>query len=104
MIYAFALLQNVLKPAGPQAARAPHRCWFIFWICVVVYAIVVGLAVFSVLRRKRAPEGDERAANLNVGIAVGITTLVVFAVLIASSVTGHEIATPPQGPVDIMVQ
>ncbi len=104
MIYAFALLQNVLKPAGPQAGRVAHLWWFIFWICVVVYLVVAWLALVAVLRQKRAPEGNERAAARNVAIGVGITVIVVFAVLIASSVTGHEIATPPQGPVDIMVQ
>ena len=99
------LLQNVLQPAGPQAGRVSHLYWFIFWITTVMYVLVIGAMLWSFIRHKReGSAAEEKSVTTVVGGMVGIVVLLLLIILGASSVTGHNIATPPQGPVDILVR
>jgi cytochrome c oxidase subunit 2 len=106
---------NALDPAGPQAQRIATLWWLFFWVCAVVYALVLIYLFAPSLRRRRgtrggaspAPEpaadppvinpepGAERLRGAVVGTAVAVTTVVLFILLVADMVTGRGIHTIP---------
>jgi cytochrome c oxidase subunit II len=103
----------VLNPASPQAARIQSVFWTVFWICLAVFVIVNLIAWCGARKRVFAEadahgvieneEGDRKAA-WGVGIAVGVTTLTLFAVLVVSLRAGRFVQeTHAQNPVTIHV-
>lgn len=44
---------SILEPAGPGARRVESLWWPMLWISVVVFLIVAGMIVFSVVRARR---------------------------------------------------
>ena len=88
-----------LRPAGPESARIEWLYWVIFWICLVVFVLMmIGFAraarISSTSVSDRAiledPQGDRRSA-WGVGIGLGITTLALFVVLVFSIAEGRPI-------------
>jgi cytochrome c oxidase subunit II len=96
---------SALDPAGPQAARIESLWWLFFWVCAVVWVLVMVFLLAPVFRRRRATSGapdapdirpepsGERRRTIIVSGAVGITTLVLFVLLIGDVVTGRGIHT-----------
>ena len=90
--------QSVLNPAAPQASHIQHLYWIIFWICLFVFIAVNLFFWFGAKKRVIAEpdshgvienkEGDRKAA-WGVGIAVSLTVLILFAVLVASLRAGR---------------
>jgi cytochrome c oxidase subunit II len=101
---------STLRPQGPAARRIDGLWWFMFWIAVGVFAVVIGMLLFGLFRRRRGGEpiaigGGERAVVL-LGIvapAIILTTLFVVSVrdlnalsapaktdAMAISVIGHD--------------
>jgi cytochrome c oxidase subunit II len=94
--------QSVLNAAGPQAATITHLWWMFFFILIGVFVLVMfalGVALFH-----RRPDSDdypdlrpehmtERTKLKVVASAVGITTILLFALLIMSVVSGHAISS-----------
>jgi cytochrome c oxidase subunit 2 len=94
--------QTALDSAGVQAGRIERLWWFIFAITVGVYVIVIawlGTALFRSRTRGSElaippqvnPPADRRQMFV-VGTAIGITVILLFAILTSSVVTGHAIA------------
>jgi cytochrome c oxidase subunit II len=104
--YAFLLLlagcqsnhSIVWSSAGKQAADIEWLYWFIFWICLVVFVLVIsffagGSAKSSIDDAEMAPvmesnEPGDRRAKIGVSIALTITVVTLFVVLALSIVTG----------------
>jgi cytochrome c oxidase subunit 2 len=93
----YAQDRSALDPAGPQAGRIDHLWWFLFAISVTVW-IIVALALLRALFHGR-PDGDaaarEHTAARTVGGAVGVTALILLAILIVSAITGRSLASSP---------
>jgi cytochrome c oxidase subunit 2 len=98
-------IQSVLEPAGMQAERIA-RLWDVFlWVAVAVYVVVM-LALFAALLRRR-PEIVPNAVSPNVkptvSAAVGVTVLILLGLLTASIFTGRSIAEVPEHAIQIGV-
>src|SRR5215204_2289307 len=96
---AVGLNQSVLSPAGIQASTI-HALWvFMLWVCTAVFIAVAAALVIGVFRGTRNRAGDdgalpsERALTRVVGIAVGVTVLILFTLLVASIRTGRTVGS-----------
>ncbi|MDP9233264.1 MAG: cytochrome c oxidase subunit II [Actinomycetota bacterium] len=75
---------STLQPRGPAAQRIDGLWWFMFWIALGVFAVVIGMLLFGLFRRRKGGDpiargGGERAVVL-LGIvapAIILTTLFV---------------------------
>ena len=93
--------QTPLRPVGPQAHHIEHTLVLVFAITTIVYLIVMAVLAVGVVRaRTKEPlppplipaPSTERRATWVVGIAIGITTLLLFIMLIDSFRTSHQTA------------
>lgn len=92
---------SVLEAVGPDALQTEWLFWLFLAVCAVVYVLVIGALAWVVLRswRRHADVGSsvaDRSAALVVGGAVGTTTLVLFALVIASFATDRNILSLEQ--------
>ncbi len=98
-------IQSALEPAGPQAARIANL-WDIFlWVSLAVYVLVM-LALFAALLRKRAEivsDATSPTVRSAVTIASGITVVILLALLTASIFTGRGLAEIPKNALQIAV-
>jgi cytochrome c oxidase subunit 2 len=97
-------LQDMLDPAGPQAARIAGLWWVALGIATVVYALVIAALAHAVLRRRRGESltGEERRAHdrtLTTWIAgaTGLTVLTLLAYLVMDLGTGRALAAAATG-------
>lgn len=84
-----SVLQSVLHPAGPQAARIYDLWTLLLWVSVAVWILVMG---FLVVALRRSKPSEERGLTRGVGIATGITVFILLGLLLASAVTGRGLA------------
>lgn len=100
--------------ASKQAADIEWLYWFIFWICLVVFVLVIafftgGSAKSNIDEAEMAPvledtDSADRRAKVGVSIALGITVITLFVVLALSIVTGKTTAgLSSQNPITIQV-
>ena len=108
--------QSALDTAGPQAGRIESLWWIFFWVCAVVYVLVLVFLFLPLLRgdvgrpaagaapepSSDAPEitpdpAAERRRSSVVGAAVTLTVLILFALLLGDMLTGRKIHADP-GP------
>jgi cytochrome c oxidase subunit II len=105
--------QTMFKPAGPMSARIEGLWWFIFVIALAVFVIVIGIfSTAAVRRRVRGqlppeihpdPEVEQRHVRIVIAATV-ISTLVLFAILGHSVVTGKYMnSVTSKNPVSIQV-
>jgi cytochrome c oxidase subunit 2 len=91
----------VLDPAGPQSDRVAHLWWLYFWVCVVVFALVIFFTMLAVWRWRREdadddtpivnpPASAERSRGIFVGACVVITTIILFVLLIGDFRVGRD--------------
>jgi cytochrome c oxidase subunit 2 len=89
----------VLDPGGPQAARIAGFWWVTFWISAIVLAAVVAFLLHTVSRRRvtvtpaAVAEDPRLERRLVVGVtaAVGVTSLILVVLVVASIVTGRAL-------------
>ena len=91
-----------LTAAGPQAKKIEWLYWVIFWISLIVFVLVIaffagGVAKSRIDEAEMAPvlpqdEGRDRPAKSAVSIAIAITVVTLFVVLVLSIVTGKSAA------------
>jgi heme/copper-type cytochrome/quinol oxidase subunit 2 len=89
-----------LHPAGPQAARIERLWWLIFWVAVAVFVAVIAVLSGAVGRsRARTTEmppplldtsASDRKATRIIGVAVAITVIVLFVLLVDSVIAGKN--------------
>jgi cytochrome c oxidase subunit II len=102
--------QSALDAAGVQAGQLESLWWLFFYITAAVYVIVMAVLVMAFIRRQRSNERDppdkktntprEQSVGNVVKAAVGVTVLVLFALMITSFRAGAAIDrlanVPPQ--------
>ena len=94
-------VQSALNPTGPQALNVSKLWWLMFYVCGVVFVLVLVVTCIAFLRRgQRNASPDERpilhppeekeARKRNVVIAAtAITTIILFVFLIESFFIGR---------------
>ena len=88
-----------LKPKGPESRYIDARFFPVFWIAVVVFVLVAGLAAYSVVKfRERT--GDEAPVQVHGNTRLEVTwTIIPFILLVGVGITSvigifHLYATP----------
>jgi len=109
---------NALDAAGPQAARIESLYWLFFWVCAVVWVLVIVFLLAPLLRGGGATAGRpvddapqikpepvaEKRRQLTVGGAVGVTVIVLFVLLVGDMVTGRGIhSIPDPNPLTVTI-
>jgi cytochrome c oxidase subunit 2 len=104
--------QSALDAAGIQALRIEHLWWLFFWICLVVYVIVVAVMLVSAVRRRNAPTPEraeaaperERGLIRIVAAAVGVTVVLLIVMLVGDFTTRRALRSlEPSDPLEIRV-
>jgi cytochrome c oxidase subunit II len=104
---------HVLHPAAPQAGNIEWLYWVIFGVLTAVFVLMIagftwagaktGVAASHPLPIMEDKEGDYRARWV-VGLAMGVTVVTLFVILVISVVTGKRIYGPTsKNPVTIQV-
>ena len=107
-------MQDVLSPAGPQADRV-HDLWLLMLaMCTVVGIAIVGATLYAIWRAPRASETTPPEPQLTrvpepglrraVLVAVGLSTVGLFVLLVASVTTDRALAKLPLAggiPIDV---
>lgn len=86
--------QSVLHPAGRDAEELTALTWFMFAAAVVVWAIVMGAAIYAVVGKKR-PKSEKFADRFIIagGVAfptIGLAILLVFGLSLLPSWTSAD--------------
>jgi len=99
---------STLRPEGPGAHRVAGLWWFMFWVSVVVVAVVTALIVIGVLprrqRRTTGVPGTPRWAGRMVLIGGVLAPVVVLSVLWVLTLTGMSALSQPVRPQAMRVQ
>jgi cytochrome c oxidase subunit 2 len=93
--------QSALDPAGPQAGKIATLWWGFFYLLSAIFAAVMGATLWTLTRRHRdaadkeqvggehlPPDATESKLKRAVSSATVISVILLFALLIASVVTG----------------
>jgi cytochrome c oxidase subunit 2 len=93
--------QSSLNPVGPGAGLIEHEFALIFWITVIVYALVILFFVFAVGRKRHSLEtmpdpipttdAGDRTARRSVATAIIVTVVLLFVMLIGSFETSRAL-------------
>jgi cytochrome c oxidase subunit 2 len=90
-------IQSALDPAGPGSGRIVSLWWLLFWVCSVVFALVIIFLFYSLLHSRKYAEGAPIEINAQhkmtrtVAVCVALTSLILFVFLIASLTAGKAI-------------
>jgi cytochrome c oxidase subunit II len=91
------VVQSVLAPVSAQASSIHHLWWLMLWVSVVVFILVLVFVVVALVRGPRepgvSPPTSEAALSRSVAAAVGVTVVILVALLFASVTTGRSIAS-----------
>jgi cytochrome c oxidase subunit 2 len=87
-----SVLQSALESAGPQSAHIERLWWLMFWVDAGVFVLVSAFVLGAVLLRRRDPARDD-VLKAGVTIALGVTVLTLFVLLVASVWTGRAVAS-----------
>ncbi|MEN3339768.1 MAG: cytochrome c oxidase subunit [Acidobacteriota bacterium] len=90
-------IQSVLNSAGPQAGRIEQLWWLMFWVCTVVFVIVMLALAVAIARGRRgsATAVPESTLTRNISISVGVSTVALVGLLLASVLTGRALGSLP---------
>lgn len=93
--------QSALNPAGPGAQRAANLWMGILVVCIIVFIAVWAVLITGVARTRHGAdepppplldtEASDRKARKVVSVAVGITVITLFVILVSSIVTGKRV-------------
>jgi cytochrome c oxidase subunit II len=77
--------------ASKEAGRTDFLFWFVIWICVVIFAVVAAVIIYSVWKFRAAPDDDSDGPPIHghTGLEIAWTivpTLLVIAIGIASAI------------------
>jgi cytochrome c oxidase subunit II len=93
-----AVIQSVLAPAGPQSASIYHLWSLMLWVAAAVFTAVLVVTFVALIRGTRRARADaarppsQRALTRSVAVAVALTVVILFGLLVASVATGNTVA------------
>jgi cytochrome c oxidase subunit 2 len=100
-------MNDVLNPAGPQAAHIADLWWLTFWVCAVVLVAVLAALAWALWRAPRAdastaPDANpgsarEKKTARHVIAAVALASILLIGLLVASVATDRALAHLPMG-------
>jgi len=100
---------SALHPAGLHAAQIAHLGLTFLIVSCAVYVMVIGVLLAVLIRRRRRGSDpntlsrSERRALIGVGVAVGITTVVVTALAISEFVTRRSLEQDTGEPLHVRI-
>ena len=93
-------IQNALNPAGPNAASLSNLWWLMFWVCSVVYLLVLISLAIAIKNGRRgrdlnpdlnpSPKTETRMRNGILGATV-VTVAILFVFLLSSFRVGRSL-------------
>ncbi len=93
-------IQNALNPSGPNAASLARLWWLMFWVCTVVFILVMIALALAVRNGRRksdlnpilnpSQETERRKRNAVLS-AVFVTVVILFVLMISSFSTGRSL-------------
>lgn len=89
---------STLDPAGPRAARAAELWWAMTAMAAVVYALVLALLLYALVRRRRGPGMRLGESGLIVAGGIVLPLIVLPVIWVMSIGTMREEAAPPSEP------
>jgi cytochrome c oxidase subunit 2 len=98
------MTSDVLDAAGPQAAHIADLWWLTLCVCLAVFVAVMSVLGWALVRTPRgeaatAPDAPaaavERRLRWTVGIGVGVSSILLTGLLVASVMTDRAIAGMP---------
>jgi cytochrome c oxidase subunit 2 len=89
---------SAIDPAGIQAVRIARLWWMLLAICGTVYVLVIAALTLAAARRRRAEDpasraGEDRRITRVVAAGVGITAVLLIAILATSATTARGLAS-----------
>lgn len=99
---------HALAAAGPLSAEIAQLFWIFVGIAAFVYVVVLGFLVFALRRRagERPAPPDSPAARRavrGIGIAVGVTSLILVTLAVSDFMANRVIAATPENPLRVRV-
>jgi len=104
-------IQSAIDPAGPQAGRISKLWWLMFYVCSVVFVLVIIAALIAVVRSRSKQskaarvekitdkpklslsKAEEQRMTRTVQGAVAVTVVILFVFLIASFSIGRSLSS-----------
>ena len=111
LLFFSACIENApldsLSPEGPYARSIDDLFWLTFWIAVVIFAIVLGALMFSVVAYKEKPDTPEpKQIHGNTKLEIIwtlIPALILAAIADPSVITIFDLAREPENALKIEV-
>ncbi|HZR22812.1 MAG TPA: cytochrome c oxidase subunit II [Vicinamibacterales bacterium] len=88
---AVGVLQNILDPAGPQAAHISRLWWLMFWVAAAVFVSVLSFLLVALVKRNRA--STESSLTFGVATATAATVATLLVLLGATMFTQRSVAS-----------
>lgn len=100
--------QSALDPAGPQAQHIENLWWLFHWVATAVYVLVVATMLIAIWKKRDPKEDDkptvhrdpagERRITVVVSTCVGITTVILFVLLLSEFFTEQKLFAMTKDP------
>lgn len=90
--------QHALDPAGHQSDAIARHWWFFLIVSAVVYVLVAIALFWALFRRKRdsGQESYDRRSTTVIAISVGATVVIVFVLLVHAVWTNRTLGSLPE--------
>jgi cytochrome c oxidase subunit 2 len=97
-----ASIQSALRPSGPQAERLNNLWWLMFWVCTMVFVLIIAAVLVALKNRTSesqplsppilTPAIEQERTRRNVVISsVVVTVAILFVFLIVSFSVGRSL-------------
>lgn len=95
-------IHNAINPAGPQAGNISDLWWLMFWVCTIVFVLVIVALLIGLKKSTREeqlttpvldpPVESEHRRRTVVIAALSITVIILFVFTVASFLTGRSLS------------
>jgi cytochrome c oxidase subunit 2 len=88
-------IQSALDSAGVQAGRIEQLWWLMFWVCTVVFVLVMLALAVAVIRggAGQSTTTPDSTLTRNVTISITVSTIALIGLLFASVLTGRALGS-----------
>jgi cytochrome c oxidase subunit 2 len=90
---------DALSPAGPLSAHIAQTFWTFVGVSAVVYVVVIAFLVFAL----RRPGATMRNALRGIGVAVGLSAVILVVLALGDFIAGRALAAIPADPLRVRV-